>query len=104
MGLLRFGLNVNLRGDIYVQHIVHSYPQIKIVDFPFYDVSVFNKCEQNKDVLIAVGSWGNVHPLIKIIPVDWNYVLPFGILYSPTPSDIVLSFIHAVSRVFGLET
>lgn len=81
-----------------------NYSGIKIVDFPFYDVSVFNQCENSNDVLIAVKCWENIHPLLKIIPVDWDYTIPFGIMYSPIPSDDVLSFVGAVSQVFGLDS
>lgn len=98
--LIRRGWNGYV--DSLRDNIANNYPQIKIVDFPFYDVSVFNQCENSQDILMAVGSWENVHPLLKIIPVNWDYVIPFGILYSPAPSDIVLSFIHAVSQIFEL--
>jgi len=87
-----------LRDDIW-QH----YPQVNIVDFPFYNVNVFNQCESSNDILVAIGNWRNVHPLLKILPVEWDYVIPFGILYSPKPSDQVLSFIYAIADVFGLK-
>lgn len=56
----------SLRDDI-----THNHPQIKIIDFSFYDVRVFNQCEHNKDVLITVGNWENVHSYaaFKIIPI-----------------------------------
>jgi len=25
--------------------------------------------------------------VMKILPVEWNYEIPFGLLYSPTPSE-----------------
>jgi len=99
--LIRRGWNGyvdSLRDDI-----EKNYPQISIVDFSFFDVGVFNQCENSNNILMAVGSWENVHPLLKIIPVDWDYAIPFGILYSPTPSENVLSFIHAVAQIFGLK-
>ena len=53
-----------LRDDIWQNH-----PQINIIDFDFYDVNVFNRCENGNDILMAVSVWENVHPLLKIIPV-----------------------------------
>lgn len=47
-----------LRDELWMKH-----PQIHIVDFDFYNVSVFNQCENSNDVLMAVGSWASVHPL-----------------------------------------
>ena len=53
----------SLRDDIWQNH-----PQIHIVDFNFYDMSVFNKCENSNNVLLAFKGWGNVHPLLKLSP------------------------------------
>ena len=52
-----------LRDDIWKNH-----PQIRIVDFDFYDVGAFNQCENNNCVLMAVENWRYVHPLLKILP------------------------------------
>ncbi|HIQ58173.1 MAG TPA: LysR family transcriptional regulator [Candidatus Merdivicinus intestinavium] len=78
-----------------------NHPQIHIVDFSFYDVNVFNQCENNNYVLMAIENWRYVHPLLKILPVDWNYTLPFGLLHSPEPSPIVRQFLKAVEKVAG---
>ncbi len=83
-----------LRDDLWKNH-----PQIHIVDFDFYDVSVFNRCENNNCVLMAIENWRYVHPLLKIMPVDWDYSIPFGLLHSLTPSPNVKQFLDAVLKV-----
>ena len=40
---------------------------------------------------------------MKVLPVEWDYQVPFGLLYSPSPSDTVRSLIYAVTKVFDLE-
>lgn len=82
-----------LRDDLWKNH-----PQIHIVDFDFYDVAVFNRCENNNHVLMAIENWRYVHPLLKILPVDWGYAIPFGLLHSPAPSLIVEKFLQAVQK------
>lgn len=82
-----------LRDDIWKNH-----PQIHIVDFDFYDVAAFNQCENNNCVLMAVENWRYVHPLLKIMPVDWGYTIPFGLLHSPNPSSTVKQFLRAVEK------
>lgn len=82
-----------LRDDLWKNH-----PQIHIVDFDFYDVAVFNRCENNNYVLMAIENWRYVHPLLKILPVDWGYAIPFGLLHSPAPSLIVEKFLQAVQK------
>lgn len=82
-----------LRDDLWKNH-----PQIHIVDFDFYDVAAFNQCENNNCVLMAVENWRYVHPLLKILPVDWGYTIPFGLLHSPNPSLAVAEFLRAVEQ------
>ncbi len=83
-----------LRDDLWKNH-----PQIQIVDFDFYDVGVFNQCENNNCVLMAVQKWQYVHPLLKILPVDWKYTIPYGLLHAPEPSPVVRKFLQAVDKI-----
>lgn len=83
-----------LRDDLRENH-----PEISIEDFEFYDVTAFNKCENNNCVLMAIENWKYVHPLLKILPVDWGYTIPFGLLHSPEPSPMVSRFLKAVEKV-----
>ena len=83
-----------LRDDLWQHH-----PQIHIVDFDFYNMDVFNRCENTNDVLLAIPGWATVHPLLKIIPVEWNYSIPYGILHSPEPTPTVQRFLDAAKII-----
>ena len=83
-----------LRDDLWMNH-----PQIKIIDFDFYNVSVFNQCESSNDILMAIDSWQSVHPLLKIIPVEWDYSIPFGLLHSPEPTKTVQDFLSIIQTI-----
>jgi DNA-binding transcriptional LysR family regulator len=83
-----------LRDDLWQNH-----PQINIVDFDFFSIHVFNRCENSEDIMMTIDNWKNIHPLLKTIPVDWRYTIPFGLLHSPTPSDTVRRFLDAVKTV-----
>ncbi|HIX60032.1 MAG TPA: LysR family transcriptional regulator [Candidatus Blautia gallistercoris] len=82
-----------LRNDIWKNH-----PQIHVTDFDIYSVEIFNQCENSNDILMVVENWKNVHPLLKVIPVDWKYTIPYGILYSTEPSDLVKRFLKAIQQ------
>ena len=86
-----------LRDDLWQHH-----PQIQIVDFNIYSMDIFNRCESTNDVLLSIPGWASVHPLLKSIPVEWNYSIPYGILHSPEPSPIVQRFLD-VAKVVGKE-
>ena len=83
-----------LRNDLWTNH-----PQINIIDIDFYSVNVFNQCENSNDILMATQNWENVHPLLKIIPVKWDYTIPFGLLHSPQPSQNIKQFLNVVQAV-----
>ncbi len=82
-----------LRNDLLENH-----SQIQIQDFDFYNMEIFNRCENSNDVLMAFAGWANVHPLLKILPVTWEYRIPYGLLHSPKPSNTVKKFLAAVQN------
>lgn len=82
-----------LRDDIWQNH-----SRIHIVDFDFYSVDVFNRCENGNYVLLSIPGWANVHPLLKVIPVEWEYSIPYGLLHAPQPSETVKRFLSAAKR------
>lgn len=88
-----------LRDDLWEHH-----PKVQIEDFSFYNLEAFNRCEHENALLMAVPQWENVHPLLKVIPVDWKHEIPFGLLHSPTPSKEVTEFLNAVATVCRLES
>lgn len=79
-----------LRDDLWQNH-----SRIQIVDFDFYSMEAFNRCENSNDVLLAIPGWANVHPLLKVIPVEWEHSIPFGLLHSTRPSETVKKFLEA---------
>ena len=83
----------SLRDELWQNH-----PQIKITDFEFYNMDIFNRCESSDDILLAIPGWANVHPLLKGIPVDWDFGIPFGILHSRKPSETVKNFLEAAQK------
>ena len=85
-----------LRDDLWQHH-----PQIHIIDFEIYSMDMFNRCESTNDVLLAIPGWANVHPLLKVIPVEWDYSIPFGVMHSPDPSPVVRRFLDVAKAVRG---
>ncbi|MCM1115074.1 MAG: LysR family transcriptional regulator [Clostridium sp.] len=83
-----------LRDDLWTNH-----QDIKIIDIDFYSMDVFNQCQNSNDVLMVVDSWSSVHPLLKIIPVEWEYTIPYGLLHAIHPSDKVNKLLDAVRQV-----
>ena len=88
-------LNDFLRNDLEMRH-----PQIRIEDTAqFYDLSVFNRCAETGNALLSRECWQDVHPGLVTIPVDWEYQIPYGLLYSPGAPEDVLRFVEAVKTL-----
>ncbi len=84
------GVNDFLRNDLEKNH-----PQIRIEDTPqFYDLSVFNRCAETGKVLLTIECWRDVHPALVSIPVNWEYSIPYGLLYSKNAPEDVLRFVR----------
>ena len=92
-------INDFLRNDLEQNH-----PQIQIGDTEYYyDIQVFNHCEQTGNLLLNLECWKDIHPSLITIPVEWDYSIPYGLLYPLTPRKEVLRLIEAVKQERGDE-
>lgn len=88
------GVNDFIRNDL-----EHNHPRIRIEDTSqFYDLSVFNRCAETGNVLLTIECWQDVHPGLVTIPVDWDYKIPYGLLYSKDAPEDVLQFVAAAEK------
>jgi DNA-binding transcriptional LysR family regulator len=89
------GVNDFIRNDLEKHH-----PEIHIEDTPhFYDLSVFNRCAETGNVLLTIECWQDVHPGLISIPVNWDYSIPYGLLYSMDAPEDVLRFVQAAKNI-----
>lgn len=92
------GTNDFIRNDLTLHH-----PQIHIEDTqPFFDMSVFNRCAETGNVLLTIECWQNVHPGLVSIPVDWDYSIPYGLLYANDAPEDVMRFVKTVEAFVNL--
>lgn len=93
------------RGDSGVNDFIryeleNNHRQIRIEDTPrFYDLSVFNRCAEMGNVLLTVECWQEVHPGLVTIPVNWDYSIPYGLLYSLDAPEDVLRFVSTAAEL-----
>lgn len=83
-----------LRDDLEKNH-----PEIRIVDFPFFNTAVFNDCQYSNRLMISIERWRSVHPLLKTVTMDWPYQAPYGILYAKKPTAKVTKFLEALKQI-----
>lgn len=92
------GVNDYLRNEIET-----SYPDIKIENAgQSYDLSTFsNVAESNDKVLLTAECWKDVHPALVTIPVDWDYEIPYGLLYGVNQPDDVVNFVEEIKKMIS---
>lgn len=85
-----------------VRDELERHPRIRLEDTPqFYDMEVFNRCAQTRNVMLSLECWGDVHPGLVTLPVDWDYVIPYGLLYAKNPPEDIQRFLSAVRALDG---
>lgn len=89
--------------DALRQDIQRNHPGIHLQTFEFYDTNRFNECANQGNLLLGFPVWENLHPLVTIREMDWDYALAYGIFYSEHPSESVSHLLKAVRKVLRLD-
>ena len=72
-----------------------AHPQIIFEDAHyFYDIETFNTCEATGSLLLTLDAWSDIHPSLVTLPVEWNFTVPYGLLYSPNISNEATEFLN----------
>lgn len=82
-----------------ISFLEQNYPQIHIREVEMFDVSLFNQVVSTKDLIMSADCWKDVHPLLKTLPVDWDFTISYGLIYAKEPTKELLQFIMAIGNV-----
>ena len=76
-----------------------EHTQIRLRGVDYTDIALFNQLVSSDDLMLSAECWKNVHPLLKTLPLEGNDTIPYGLIYSKTPSRELLQFLMAVGQV-----
>lgn len=62
-----------------------------------FDITAYNQCACSDSILISPMGAG-LHPLLKNIPIHWDYAVPHGLFYPLRPNEGVEKFIQAAAE------
>lgn len=83
--------------DLIRQDLESNHPGIKIeATSPFYDLMTFNRCAETNHLLLSTECWTDVHPGLITIPVNWDYSIPYGLLYSQEAPEDIQRFVQLI--------
>lgn len=76
-----------------------THPQIIFEDAHyFYDIETFNTCEATGSLLLTLDAWSDIHPSLVTLPVEWDFTVPYGLLYSPNISNEATEFLNIIKK------
>lgn len=80
-----------------------THPQIILEDANyFYDLETFNTCEVTGSLLLTIDAWAGIHPSLVTLPVDWEFTVPYGLLYSPSISREAKEFLKKIQQAVSV--
>ena len=86
-----------LQLDEFREKLKITHPQIIFEDAHyFYDLETFNTCEVTGSLLLTLDAWADIHPSLVTLPVDWDFSVPYGLLFSQNLSDEAASFLNNI--------
>lgn len=79
-----------------------THPQIILEDAAyFYDLETFNTCEVTGSLHLTLDAWADIHPSLITLPVEWDYTVSYGLLYSQNLSDEATGFLNIIKSSVG---
>ncbi|MBT1172591.1 LysR family transcriptional regulator [Bifidobacterium sp. MA2] len=79
--------------------LLRTVPGVTLIDMPRYTFDEFNACAASGDLVLARSFGTDIHPMIRLMPVDWDLTLAYGLFYPLDPTPAVSSFVEAVDAV-----
>lgn len=85
--------------DRFYELMRQKHPQIQLEETSYYyDIDTFNVCEQTGTLLLTLDLWADIHPSLITLPVNWEYKIPYGILYPKNPTPELKEFIAILQQ------
>lgn len=92
--ILRRGSSPDI--DALRDFLLQNHPQIQLTDLPDYDMDVLRSFDTIDGIVITAEIWKYAHPSLVTIPVDWEFSVPYGLLYSKHPTEVMKRFVETI--------
>lgn len=96
--LLQKGLSTVV--DEIREALLKNVSQIQIRNLShLYDLKSFDQVIANNGLVEMPALWEGIHPEIKLVTMDWNYMIPYGLVYRKHPSPKMKEFIKDLEQI-----
>lgn len=73
--------------------------ETEIIDTEYYDINKFATCELNNYLMVTLDVWSDIYPSMRTYPLDTDFFVPYGLLYSLNPTEEVLHIIETAKAM-----
>ena len=84
--------------DAVREELTLHHPEVTIVDVPVYDANTFNRCVNENLLMLSVKEWDGIHPSVINVPADWDFRVPYGLMYRRDAPPDIQRFVHAIQK------
>ncbi|WP_369299017.1 LysR family transcriptional regulator [uncultured Neglectibacter sp.] len=67
---------------------------------PVYNMETFNRCAESEALLVSLECWENVHPALTAVPLQEEYTIEYGLIFSKAFGGALREFLQAVRGQF----
>lgn len=78
-----------------------KHPEVHIREVEVMDLPLFNHVIASGELLLTADCWKDVHPLLATLPMDWDFTMPYGLIYAKEPPKEMVQFIMALGNVLS---
>ena len=72
---------------------------VRVVDAPsFYTLDTFNEAARSGILMETLDAWKGAHPGMVSLPMDWDYSMPYGVVYAKDAPAHVERFVRALGK------
>ena len=82
--------------DRAIRFLEQDHPQIRIKEIDLFTTELFNQTVSTQDLLMFTDCWSNVQPMLVTLPVDWDFTIPYGLIYAKSTRKELLKFIQSL--------
>lgn len=85
--------------DAILEDLNATIPGLKLQEFSYFRTDELSQAVNEQKLILTFPLWKNAHPLLKILPVNWDYSIQYGFMHNHKPSATVQKFLNAVQLV-----
>lgn len=83
-----------------IREEANHHPGIELADLTYlYDIDSFNLAIQTNSLIEVPSIWHDVNPEVKVVPMTWDYQIPYGILYHKHPTPSMQEFVTVLKKI-----